>query len=110
MRRLLDELRRQYEYVIVDTAPLLPVADAAVLSRLVDGTIVVARAGRVRRAQLAQALASLDQVSARVLGLVLNSVVRDDMSYSYEQRETPRRDGATRSDGDDRQNSPVPIA
>lgn len=110
MRRLLDELRQRYEHVIVDTAPLLPVADAAVLSQLVDGTIVVARAGRVRRAQLAQALANLDQVSAPVLGLVLNSVVRDEMSYSYEQRESPSRDGATRSDGDDRQNSPVPIA
>jgi capsular exopolysaccharide synthesis family protein len=110
MRRLLDELRRRYEHVIIDTAPLLPVADAAVLSRLVDGTIVVARAGGVRRAQLAQALANLDQVSAQVLGLVLNCVVRDESSYSYEQRESQSRDGVKLSEGGDRLHSPVPSA
>jgi capsular exopolysaccharide synthesis family protein len=83
MRRLVQELRGSYDYVVVDTAPLLPVTDAAVLSRIVDGTIVVADAGRVRRGQVAQALANLDHVSGRVLGVVLNRVKRDETSYEY---------------------------
>jgi succinoglycan biosynthesis transport protein ExoP len=53
------------------------------LSRLVDGTVVVVHAGQVRRGQLAQALANLDQVSARVLGVVLNRLGRDEEYYAY---------------------------
>jgi polysaccharide biosynthesis transport protein len=83
MRGLLEDLRGRYDHVVIDTAPLLPVADAAVLSRLVDGTVLVAQAGRVRRAELARALGNLDQVSARVLGVVLNRVRREESSYSY---------------------------
>jgi capsular exopolysaccharide synthesis family protein len=86
MRRLVDQLRQAYDYVVLDTAPLLPVADAAVLSRLVDGTVVVAHAGSVRRAQLVQALGNLERVSGRILGVVLNRVRRDEEAYSYRQR------------------------
>jgi capsular exopolysaccharide synthesis family protein len=83
MRGLLEDLRGRYDHVVIDTAPLLPVADAAVLSRLVDGTLLVAQAGRVRRAELTRALGNLDQVSARVLGIVLNRVRGEESSYSY---------------------------
>ncbi|MGY1708524.1 polysaccharide biosynthesis tyrosine autokinase [Geodermatophilus sp. SYSU D00758] len=83
MHRLVEDLRRSYDYVLLDTAPLLPVADAAVLSRVVDGTVVVAQAGRVRRHQLAEALNGLEQVSARVLGLVLNRVPGSREEYAY---------------------------
>jgi polysaccharide biosynthesis transport protein len=93
MHRLVQELRRTYDYVVVDTAPLLPVTDAAVLSRVVDGTILVADAGRVRRGQVAQALANLEQVSGRVLGVVLNRIQRDETSYEY------RYDGAAATQG-----------
>lgn len=87
MRGLVGQLRRAYDYVVIDTAPLLPVADATVLAGLVDGTVVVAHSGRVRRTQLVQALGNLERVSARVLGVVLNQVRRDEESYSYQQRD-----------------------
>ena len=83
MRRLLADLRLSYDYVVVDTTPVLPVADASVLSRLVDGMVVVANAGRVRRRQLAQSEKDLTQVSANILGVVLNGVRRDEESYTY---------------------------
>jgi polysaccharide biosynthesis transport protein len=86
MRRLIAELRARYDHVVVDTTPVLPVADASVLSRLVDGLVVVANARRVRRRQLIQGLGDLAQVSARVLGVVLNQVRRDEESYSYGPR------------------------
>lgn len=87
MRWLVDQMRRSYDYVVMDTAPLLPVADATVLAGLVDGTAVVAHVGRVRRTQLGQALEHLERVSARVLGVVLNQVHRDEESYTYRQHE-----------------------
>lgn len=87
MRRLVAQLRRTYDHVVIDTSPLLPVADATVLAGLVDGTVVVAHSGRVRRTQLAQALGNLERVSAHVLGVVLNQIHRDEETYSYRQRE-----------------------
>jgi capsular exopolysaccharide synthesis family protein len=84
MRRVLEELRRHYDYVILDAAPLLPVADAVILSRAVDGALVVANVTKVRRHQLAHSVGSLAQVKARVLGVVLNQVQRNDPAYGYE--------------------------
>lgn len=83
MRALVAELRTRYDHVVVDTTPVLPVTDASVLSRVVDGVLVVANARRIRRRQLAQCLGDLSQVSARVLGLVLNQAHRDEEVYSY---------------------------
>lgn len=87
MRRLVAELRARYDHVVVDTTPVLPVADASVLSRVVDGVVVVANTRRVRRRQLVQGLGDLAQVSAPVLGVVLNQVRRDEESYSYGRSE-----------------------
>jgi capsular exopolysaccharide synthesis family protein len=86
MHRVLAELRRSYDYVVLDAAPLLPVADAVILSRVVDGTLVVANVTKVRRHQLAHSVGSLAQVKARVLGVVLNQVQRHDPAYGYEAR------------------------
>jgi capsular exopolysaccharide synthesis family protein len=83
MAKFVDEVRSEYDYVVVDTAPLLPVADAAVLSRLVDGVMLVVNAGVTRRDQLAQSLRHLDQLEAPVMGIVLNAVERDEEAYSY---------------------------
>jgi polysaccharide biosynthesis transport protein len=87
MRDLLARLEKEYDFVIVDAPPLLPVTDAAVLSTLVDGTLLVVGAGLVKRDQLQRALASLEKVGGNILGLVLNRLPvsgPDSYSYSYE--------------------------
>ena len=75
----------QYDLVIVDTAPLLAVTDAAVLARRTDGAVVVARSRQVRRPVLAEALASLDSAGATCLGMVVNGrpVARSELRYGY---------------------------
>lgn len=83
MRRLLERLRDDYDHIVVDTAPVLPVADAAILSRSVDGLLVLANVKRVRRAQLSETLRSLAHVEATVLGVVLNQVHREPEVYGY---------------------------
>ena len=68
----LRELAQRYDYVIVDTPPVLPVADALALSHAVDGVLLVAQANRVSRRQLTESLAKLERVGAPLFGFVLN--------------------------------------
>ncbi|MGP5709256.1 polysaccharide biosynthesis tyrosine autokinase [Brachybacterium alimentarium] len=86
MEAVLTVAQASYDFIVIDTAPLLAVTDAVVLSRHVGGTVVVAQSERVRRPQLAQSLEKLDAVDARLLGIVLNRVhggSRGSYSYSY---------------------------
>jgi capsular exopolysaccharide synthesis family protein len=83
MVQLLERLRDRFDVVIVNTPPLLPVTDAAVLSAHADGVLVVVRAGRTTREQLLLAMRALDAVGARVLGTVLN-MAPTDRGSSYD--------------------------
>jgi len=96
MQQLLAEASRRYNTIIIDSPPLLPVTDAAVLSRIADGTLVVVGGSVARRPQLAKALENLDRVDARVLGLLLTRVRRRDSNsyyYEYEYQPTSRARG-----------------
>jgi capsular exopolysaccharide synthesis family protein len=83
MARLLDDLTSRFDIVLVDAPPVLPVADAAVLSRLTSGVIVVVGAGRSTRHLLRRTLTSLESVGAHVLGVVLARAARRDVSEYY---------------------------
>jgi capsular exopolysaccharide synthesis family protein len=84
MKALIDELARRYQYVIIDAPPLLPVTDAAVLSRFVRGTILVASVKRVRRAQLRESLASLRRIERTPLGIILSMLpAKGPDGYGY---------------------------
>jgi receptor protein-tyrosine kinase len=74
MRLLLDELREKNDFVLIDTPPLLPVADATGIAVMTDGVLVCSRYGKTTRDQLRQVRTVLDQVGARTLGVVLNAV------------------------------------
>ena len=74
MASLLDALRRSYEIVIIDSPPLLPVTDAALLSSQADGALLVVRYGKTSRDQLATAADRLGQVDATLVGVVMNQV------------------------------------
>jgi capsular exopolysaccharide synthesis family protein len=67
---LLDQARRQYQYIVIDTTPLAPVQDCRVIARWVDGVMVVVSAHHTPRALLDSALEALDP--AKVVGLVFN--------------------------------------
>jgi polysaccharide biosynthesis transport protein len=69
--KILEEARGLYDYVLLDTPPLAPVFDAAVLSRAVDGVIVVVAADKTPRRLLGHALELLDP--AKVVGIVFNN-------------------------------------
>jgi capsular exopolysaccharide synthesis family protein len=70
----LDQLRADADFIIVDSPPILEVTDASAIAARVGGTILVAEAYRTRRRDLRQALQTLSQVNANVLGVVLNKM------------------------------------
>lgn len=74
MTEFLENLRQEYDFIILDTPPLLPVTDAAVLGTRADGCVLVYRAGAIARGALKRAKLQLDNVRANVWGIVLNSM------------------------------------
>jgi capsular exopolysaccharide synthesis family protein len=72
MHRLVTELRRVYDKIIIDAPPLLPVADAGVATSLVDGVLFVIRHGKTSRATVADSARTLHSIDARIVGTVLN--------------------------------------
>lgn len=83
-KKVFTDLRGKFDYVIVDSSPLLAVTDGAILAAEADGAIVAVRAGKTKRDQLAHALGTLRDVDAKVLGAVFTMLpARGSGSYSY---------------------------
>ncbi|WP_169945908.1 polysaccharide biosynthesis tyrosine autokinase [Microbispora sp. H11081] len=72
MRSVLARLTEEYDIVIVDAPPLLPVTDAAALGAICDGALLVVRHGKTRREQVVRAGELLASINARLVGTVLN--------------------------------------
>lgn len=83
MKELLEELKAQYDMVLIDTPPLLAVTDAQLLASYVDGVLLVLGSGKVLRDHAKKAKALLDHVGANVVGAVLNKKQMDSESYYY---------------------------
>ena len=85
MKKLIAQMGDHYDFVVVDSAPVLPVSDSVALAGFVDAVIVVAHAGRVTTSNVTDTLERLDKVAAPVIGLVLNQVqeARADNYYYY---------------------------
>jgi Mrp family chromosome partitioning ATPase len=81
MREVLREAREQFDIVLFDSPPLLAVTDAAVLTTMVDGVLLVVRMGSTAREAVRRALAQLQAVHGRVLGVLLNDVNLKSGSY-----------------------------
>lgn len=82
MRDLLDRARRDFDYVIVDTPPLMPVADAIVLGHLTDGAILCVKAGQTPRDQVMRIRDRMARSGIRILGVLLNASTGEGGGYS----------------------------
>jgi capsular exopolysaccharide synthesis family protein len=91
MRATLTELKDRYDFVVIDTSPLIPVTDALWLVHETDGAIVVARTKKTRRPQLAKAMGTLGSIGARVLGVVINDVKARSAETAYTEPEAVKR-------------------
>jgi Mrp family chromosome partitioning ATPase len=96
MTQVLAQLAADYEYVLVDTPPVLPVTDALVIAPKLDGAVLVVRIGRTRRQQLRHAIYALRRVNADVIGLVANQAgAGSDSDYRYPYEYAGRRRSGT---------------
>ncbi|MGG7508898.1 polysaccharide biosynthesis tyrosine autokinase [Plantibacter sp. YIM 135249] len=84
MQKLITGLEQQFDYVLIDAPPLLPVTDAALLARHTGGALLVVAAGRTHKNQLKGAIESLAHVNASVAGLVMTMVpTKGPDAYGY---------------------------
>ena len=100
IRSLLDSV----DYVIIDTAPLLPVADGSEVAALADGTLLVARHGVTTDTNVERSVQTLRRVDAKLIGVVLNRMpIRRnsrEYGYTYYRTEEPSR-SLQKGNGDD---------
>ncbi len=84
MESLIEQWKLEYDHIILDSAPVLAVADSLSLAPLTDSTVVVVRAGTTRRKALLRIRSLLRRVHARVIGIVVNDVdLRLENYYTY---------------------------
>jgi capsular exopolysaccharide synthesis family protein len=90
MLQTIRQLEWDYDLLIIDTPPVLPVADALNLSVKVDGAVIVTRLGETTRDRLRRTKEALVNVHANVIGVVPNGAIqREDSAYSYAYRYRP---------------------
>ena len=83
MKNLLQRAKEQYDYVLIDTPPVMPVTDALIVSRFVDGMILVIASAEVKVEMARDVKNQLVNAGANILGVVLNKVRSEHHGYGY---------------------------
>jgi len=99
MAKFIDEVKAEYDLVIFDTTPVLPVTDAVLLSQKIEGVIILYEVGKIARGVLKRTKSHLDTVKANILGIILNNVRPEygpeyydyHYQYYYEEGKPPRK-------------------
>ncbi|QUH19076.1 CpsD/CapB family tyrosine-protein kinase [Alkaliphilus sp. B6464] len=82
MKQFLNNVKKDYDYIMVDTPPVAVVTDASILSTIVDGTLLVCASGQVPIEVATRAKALLENVKANIIGVVLNKIPINERNYS----------------------------
>jgi polysaccharide biosynthesis transport protein len=83
LAELLDEARQAYDVILLDSPPLLAVADPAIIGAVIDGVVLVARPTTVRCRDIEHAMELLRSLGTSLLGMLINGVSREDRGYGY---------------------------
>ena len=86
MRTILVSLQEQYDYILIDSPPVMLASDAMLLSTMVDGVVLVANAQRTPKQVVRAARTRLTCARAKILGVVLNQLHRRNREYAYYYR------------------------
>jgi polysaccharide biosynthesis transport protein len=101
MENLIAELRTQYDFIFMDTPPVLTVTDASVLGRLADAAVLIVRYGEARRQVISRSVELLQRSGANLLGVALNMVDFGAPEYSeYYGRQYYNYYGPRESEGE----------
>lgn len=83
MREFIVQAKEKFDFIIFDSPPLLPVTDAAVLSKACDGTIIVIRSGKTVIEAASRVKRILENLKVNVIGVVLNDIDQTKEHYYY---------------------------
>lgn len=83
MKNVLQRAKEQYDYVLIDTPPVMPVTDALIVGRFVDGMILVIASAEVKVEMARDVKHQLVNAGANILGVVLNKVRSEHHGYGY---------------------------
>jgi polysaccharide biosynthesis transport protein len=89
MSEAIQELRRQFKFIVIDSPPILAATDAVILSAQTDGVLLIVRSGETPKEALTRCRDLLAAVKARLLGVVLNAVDSSAPDYFYSYRYYP---------------------
>jgi len=89
MSELLNDLRKKFDYIVLDSPPIIPFSEGRWLSTVADASILVARCNTTTRGAITSSLEILEDLKAPILGVVLNGVDLDAEYYSYGVKEYP---------------------
>jgi len=79
----MSRLKERFDYIILDTPPVVPVTDAGVIGSLVDGVIMVVQAGRTQKGVIKHSEGLLRQANARLLGYIVTNIQYHVPAYIY---------------------------
>ena len=83
MTAFLEEMKKHFDYIVLDTPPLQAVTDAQILSTKVDGTLIVVRAGVTKKEAVHNAISIINKVNGNIIGTVLNGADNSRDKYYY---------------------------
>lgn len=83
MKLVIEEMAKRYDYILLDSPPLLSVTDSLTLSKLVDGTLLIAQSGRTTYDMLESGLRKLTEIHTNILGIVINRFKRPSTKSEY---------------------------
>jgi len=83
MAKMIGELREEYDYIIIDSPPILSVSDATILSKIADAVILVVASNETHVDAIATAKRALDKVEANLIGTVLTKAKTGKRGYNY---------------------------
>jgi len=88
MNSLLDVLKENFDYIILDTPPVQAITDSQILATKADGTILVVKSEQTKRDSVGNAINLLKKVNANIIGIVLNEIEssRNKYYYYYEEK------------------------
>lgn len=81
MNLFIDSLRNEYDYIILDTPPVLAVTDAQVISKYSDGCLLVVSSGEAEKEAVIKSKEALEKVNSKILGVVLNKMRVNSKGY-----------------------------
>ena len=82
LAELIDDLKKYYDVIIFDGAPILPITDSLLLGRIIEKVMLVAVYNKTKKDNLVKAKESIEDVGGKVIGIVLNKVSMDSGSYN----------------------------